>query len=118
MARHIDLGRSGESIAADYLQAKGHVILEVNFRFGHKEIDIISLDGDVLVFTEIKARRSLLFGFPEEAVTIRKQAFLKTAAEYYCQQHPQYTAIRFDIVSIIMRPGMVKEILHFEDAFY
>lgn len=118
MSNHIDLGKSGESFAAAYLQEKGHVILQTNFRFLHKEIDIISLDKEVLVFTEIKARSSDLFGFPEEAVTPRKQDFLKAAAEHYCLEHPEYESIRFDVVSVIIQSGKVKEIVHFEDAFY
>ncbi|KAA5536659.1 YraN family protein [Taibaiella lutea] len=118
MRNHIELGKSGESIACKYLQEKGHVILELNFRFGHKEIDIISLDKDILVFTEIKSRRNYTFGFPEEAVTPRKQGFLKVAAEEYCLDKPQYIKIRFDVISLIIQSGIVKEIMHFEDAFY
>lgn len=118
MSNHIDLGKSGESIACDYLQRKGHLILERNFRFKRKEIDIVSLDKNVLVFTEIKTRQSYLFGFPEEAVTQRKQAFLKAAAEQYCLSRPQYTKVRFDVISLIIQSGNVKEIMHFEDAFY
>lgn len=118
MPKHIDFGKSGEAIAASYLREKGHVILELNFRVGHKEIDIISLDKDILVFTEIKTRQNYLFGFPEEAVTKRKQAFLKAAAAQYCLNTPQYFKVRFDVISIIIQSRNVKEIVHFEDAFY
>lgn len=118
MSKHIALGKSGENIACKYLQEKGHQILEQNFRYDHKEIDIISLDKDVLVFTEIKSRSNVVFGFPEEAVSPRKQAFLKLAAEYYCLDKPQYQKMRFDVVSIIIQSEVVKEIIHFEDAFY
>ena len=118
MAKHLVLGRSGESAACKYLQDKGHLILEQNFRYNHKEIDIISLDKDILIFTEIKSRSNYTFGFPEEAVTPRKQAMLKMAAEQYCLDHPQYLKIRFDVISILIRSGVVNEIVHFEDAFY
>lgn len=118
MFNHINLGKSGESIACKYLQDKGHVVLEQNFRFSHKEIDIISLDKDILVFTEIKARRNYAFGYPEEAVTPKKQGFLKIAAEQYCFNKPQYTKIRFDVISLIIQSEIVKEVIHFEDAFY
>jgi len=93
-------------------------VLERNFRYGRKEIDVISLCGDVLIFTEIKARSSYLFGFPEEAVTARKQALLKAAAEAYCRQHPEHEKIRFDIVSLLISDDRVTEIFHIEDAFY
>ena len=94
------------------------MILEVNYRFEHKEIDLISLCGDILVFTEIKARSSYAFGFPEEAVTLRKQNQLKQAAEHYCLLHPEYKMMRFDVVSILMDGLKAADILHFEDAFY
>lgn len=93
-------------------------MLECNYRFEHKEVDIISLDGPVLVFTEIKTRSHYHLGFPEEAVHGRKQQFLKQAAAYYCLQQPQYEQLRFDVISILLQKGEVRELLHFEDAFY
>lgn len=118
MAKHLVLGKSGENAACKYLQEKGHSILEQNFRYGHKEIDIISMEKGILVFTEIKSRSNYAFGFPEEAVTLRKQAMLKLAAEQYCLDKPQYLKIRFDVISILIQSNVVKEIVHFEDAFY
>lgn len=118
MSKHNDLGRHGEKLASVYLQEKGHLILETNFRFDHKEIDIISLDEDVLVFTEIKARSHYAFGYPEEAVTPRKQSLLKLAAEYYCLDKPHYLKMRFDVISILLKENKAVEIMHFEDAFY
>lgn len=118
MSNHIDLGKAGESIACKYLEEKGHRIIVQNYRYKHMEIDIISMDKDVLVFTEIKARSSYALGFPEEAVTKKKQSFLKIAAESYCWDKPQYDKVRFDIVSILIQSEVAKEIVHFEDAFY
>lgn len=118
MGKHTELGKNGEIIALDFLKNKGHQIIATNYRCGHKEIDIISLEKDVLVFCEIKTRSNFHFGFPEEAVTPRKQALLKAAAEAFLLDHQQYSKIRFDIVSILMNGTSVREILHFEDAFY
>jgi len=115
---HLKLGKKGEIAAARFLIGQGHRILHANFRHGHKEIDLVSLDKEVLVFTEIKTRSSFLFGLPEEAVTLRKQELLKAAATHYLQTFPQYQQVRFDIVSIILHRGQVMEIVHFEDAFY
>lgn len=112
------MGRNGEDQACRYLESKGHRILERNYRAGHKEIDIISLIGDVLVFTEIKARSHYGFGYPEEAVGLRKQRLLRDAAEQYCFLHPAYEKIRFDVLSLLLQNGQVAELLHFEDAFY
>lgn len=118
MGKHIELGKKGETFAIDFLQQKGHIILHTNFRSGHKEIDIISLDKDVLVFSEIKTRSHTAFGYPEMAVTPAKQTLLKSAAESYIETFSQYEKIRFDIISIIIEKGNIKEIVHFEDAFY
>jgi putative endonuclease len=118
LSKHNELGKQGETLACTYLINKGHIILETNYRYAHKEIDIISLCGDVLVFTEIKARSSYAFGFPEEAVNLRKQNLLKQAAEYYCLDKPQYAKLRFDVLSLLVNAGNITEALHFEDAFY
>ena len=118
MSKHNELGKKGEEFARQFLLDKGHIILEINYRFEHKEIDVISTIGDTIVFTEIKARSSYDYGFPEEAVSVRKQNLLKLAAEYYCFQNPQHLKIRFDVVSILLKNGIAVETLHFEDAFY
>ena len=57
MAEHNDLGRLGEQLAHDFLIAKGYQILEQNWSCGHKEIDIIAMDGKELVIVEVKTRR-------------------------------------------------------------
>ena len=58
MALHNDLGKRGEEIAADYLISKGHAILARNYRCEKSEVDIISVIGGTIVFTEVKTRRS------------------------------------------------------------
>lgn len=118
MSKHNELGKNGEILACQFLINKGHIILETNYRSGHKEIDIISRDSGVLVFSEIKSRSSYDFGFPEEAVHPRKQLLLKEAAMAYLELQQTEQPIRFDVISILMRQGTAAEILHFEDAFY
>lgn len=118
MSKHNDLGRKGEQIACDFLTKKGHTILTTNFIFEHKEIDIISQYGDLIVFSEIKTRSSLQFGFPEEAVTIHKQNLIKKAAEGYLEKHPNTLKCRFDVISIVLKKDKALQIHHFEDAFY
>ena len=119
MSKHNELGRNGEILACQFLINKGHILLTSNYRSGHKEIDIISRDGDILVFSEIKTRSNYDFGFPEEAVHSRKQQLLIAAAEtYLAEQNIAYHKIRFDVISILMKQGTAVEIQHFEDAFY
>ena len=57
-----DLGRLGEDIACDLLRKMGHTILERNYRNGHLEIDIISIDADGIHFVEVKTRRDSKIG--------------------------------------------------------
>jgi len=115
---HLKLGKNGEAAAGKFLQEKGHQLLHINYRCGHKEIDIISLDKNILVFTEIKARSSFSFGFPEDAVTPKKQQLLKAAADQFLLTYSPHTQIRFDVISILFKGRKVAEIVHFEDAFY
>ena len=118
MSKHSKIGIKGEQIAANFLLNKGYSILHRNWRSGKKEIDIIAQKDDVVVIVEIKTRTNFDFGFPEEAVTRNKQAFLKSAAAAFIDSNPQYPIIRFDIISILMDESIVKEIVHFEEAFY
>lgn len=119
MSKHTELGRKGEEVACDFLKNQGHFILATNLHIQHKEIDIISQLGNLVIFTEVKTRSSLNFGFPEEAVTMSKQAHLKEAANQYLAAHEgQFQECRFDIISIVFNNGKVKEIKHFKDAFY
>ncbi len=118
MNKNNELGKNGEILACRFLCNKGHTLITTNYRTGHKEIDIISLCEDVLVFSEIKTRSNYDLGFPEEAVTLRKQANLKSAAGIYLNSYPHYTKVRFDVISILLYKNKPPEIVHFEDAFY
>lgn len=118
MSKHNETGINGENIAANFLLKNGFTILHRNWCHGKKEIDIIASKDDLLIFIEIKTRTSFDFGFPEEAVTLRKQNYLKAAAEAFLEDKPQYLKIRFDIVSVLLENDNAKEIVHFEDAFY
>jgi putative endonuclease len=118
MVKLTTIGAKGEQVAVDFLQKKGYKIINRNWRSGKKEIDIVATLKDTLVFLEIKTRSNLDFGFPEESVTKAKQKFLKQAAEAYVAANPGHEYIRFDIVSIVMVGDNVKEIVHFEEAFY
>lgn len=118
MSKHNETGIKGEQIAEKFLLDKGYTILHRNWRAGKKEVDIIALKNDVIIFVEVKARTGAAFGFPEEAVGHYKQDFLKTAAAVFLDSFPEYTKIQFDIISINFDKSGVREIVHFEDAFY
>jgi len=117
MSKHSKIGQQGEQIAADFLLNKGYNIIARNWRHKQREIDIIASAKDVLVFVEVKTRSSNLLLNPEETVNRKKQAFLRSAAAEYTDQHPDGFNVRFDIISILLNGEHPKEIVHFEEAF-
>ena len=118
MAKHNETGVKGEEIAENFLQTKGYNVLHRNWRWERKEVDIIAEHNGLLIFIEVKTRSDSYFGYPEDAVDEKKQDYLKTAAEEFLYQYPEYSQIRFDIISIITRKDIIQEIVHFEDAFF
>ena len=111
------LGRWGEDLAAAYLQQRGMVILERNFRGKRGEVDIIARDGDDLVFVEVKTRSSCTFGTPQEAVNRRKQQQIIHLAEIYLQSHPSRLQPRFDVVAVTAAPHAEPLVEHLPNAF-
>lgn len=104
----IVFGQKGESYAAQLLEKNGYKIIERNFRKPWGEIDIIAVKDGVLVFVEVKARKTDKFGLPEEAVTPRKIAKIKRVGELYMQLHPELPKkARIDVVSILVIDGKV-----------
>jgi len=98
--RH-QLGQQGENSAASFLISRGYKIIEKNFRTAAGEIDIIAQDKNTLVFVEVKARQSLEYGFPEEAVTQSKIATITRVGEYYSKLHPEFPqALRIDVLAL------------------
>ncbi len=111
-------GSWGEDQAAAFLEARGMVILERNWRYKRAEIDIIGRDGEILVFIEVKTRTGVSFGKPEEMVGLRKKQLVIEAATAYMRQVHHDWEIRFDIVGITGEPGKPFDIEHFKDAYY
>lgn len=109
MAYNQSYGAQGESDAADFLRGQGARIIGMNFRSPVGEIDIIAIEDGVLIFCEVKRRKSTLRGRPAEAVTPAKQRKIIRTAEYYLATHPMpEMPIRFDILEIL--PGVFNRI--------
>ena len=109
-------GGKGENIAVRLLVGKGYAILAENYRTRRGEIDIIAKDGCCTVFVEVKYRRHLGFGLPREAVTARKQRFIRQAALCYAAANGAAdTDMRFDVIEIYGNDSMRVE--HIENAF-
>ena len=115
MATHNELGRWGEDMAAAYLQRKGYTIVERDWRSGHRDIDIIALDEDAVVFVEVKARRNRLFADPEQGVDWHKLNSLRTAANHYVKSRGIRQEIRLDVVTVTGNPDSEPLIEHIRD---
>jgi len=117
MAEFHETGKQGELLALGHLQKNGYTILETNWQSGHKEIDIIARIADVVVFLEVKTRKTAFFGEPEEFVSKTKQKLVIQAANHYLAQKKLDLEARFDIISILFM-GEQHRINHIQDAFY
>ncbi len=101
MRLQIPLGRRGERAAEKYLRRNGYRIVARNFRAAGAEIDLIAMDGETLVFVEVKTRRSRDAGAPEEAVDARKQTRMRRAAEVFARRYrADEIEMRFDIAAV------------------
>jgi putative endonuclease len=117
MAKHNIIGKAGEEEAANYLQAHGFTIRHRNWHAGKKELDIVAMEGKVLVVVEVKCRSDLRFGAPELAVDDKKIRCIVGAADAYVRKFALDNPIRFDIVSVV-GSGEEAQIDHIRDAFY
>lgn len=115
------IGRLAEDMACGYLTAHGHTVLARNWRSGHLEIDIISLDGEGLHFVEVKSRVAPVSASPEDNVGYRKQKRLVSAAQHYLHSAEKKALLEqkevfFDVFSVIFEGGKA-EMQYFPQAF-
>ena len=112
-----ELGKKAEEIAIEYLESHEYDILEKNWTYRQKEIDIIAMKDNFIVFVEVKGRGGKLVREPEESVDRQKQKFLIEAANAYIQKNDIDMEARFDIISVIFQ-GEKHKLHHIDDAFY
>lgn len=111
------LGRSGEDLAADLYENLGYTVVERNFRCNAGELDVIAAKDRLVVFCEVKTRRTDRWGEPSEAVDYRKQARLRRlGAIWLSERRPGPVDVRFDVVSVIVAGGRA-HLTHLVDAF-
>jgi putative endonuclease len=110
-------GRQGEDIAVRFLRKEGYLILERNFRCPFGEVDIIARQRDVLVFVEVRSRRSESFGTPLESVgSIKQKKLSRIALSYIQKKRLEGCKARFDVLGIKIL-GETNEIELIRDAF-
>ena len=111
-----NLGTTGEQLAIQYLTDNGFTILENNYLNRHKEVDIIALEHDELVFIEVKTRSTDYFMQPEEAVNHQKRNNLVQVANQYIRSHKRTEPARFDVIAIVKNDKETR-IKHIKHAF-
>jgi putative endonuclease len=114
------IGQEGEDLAAEYLVNNGFEMITRNYRYGHGEIDIIVKDksNGYLVFVEVKTRKNLEFGEPENAITKSKIRQLKKIADAYVYEKDiKEVECRFDVIAILWNRETKPKITHFKNAF-
>ena len=99
-------GRWGENITCSYLQKKGFVILDRNYRCYFGEIDIIAFSGNMICFIEVKMRNTKNYGLGSESITYIKINRIKRSAQYYLNKKVMSRIgnrfiVRFDVCEIL-----------------
>ena len=104
---------------AQWYSDAGYRVLDRNWRCREGELDVIVARASVLVFCEVKTRRTTAFGSPAEAVTVTKQRRIRTLAMRWLDEHPEARArtLRFDVASVLAERGTPTVIDVIEAAF-
>jgi putative endonuclease len=113
-----DVGRLGETLAAEFLKNNGLIIIETNYRCRCGEIDIIAQEDDCIVFTEVRTKTGNFFGTPEESVTnTKKKHLIETAYTYLNEKDKLQADWRIDFIAVELdRNNKPSRIEHYRDA--
>jgi putative endonuclease len=112
------LGKDGEAFAQEFLSAKGYKILQLNYRTKVGEVDVVALDGDTVVFIEVKTRQE--DGWDAfEAVHKHKQAKIRRVAQQYLidKYGTEDVSARFDVLGVRSSASGALEGELLKDAF-
>ncbi|EKG35557.1 hypothetical protein Pav013_4096 [Pseudomonas syringae pv. avellanae str. ISPaVe013] len=112
-------GREAEAFALQFLQQQGLRLIEQNWLCKRGELDLVMLDGDTVVFVEVRYRRHSGWGGAMESVDFRKQEKLVTAAQLFLQHATAWAnyPCRFDVVAIEGEPGKAAPLKWIKSAF-
>lgn len=116
-APHLRRGQAGEAAAAALLTGQGLAVVARNYATRGGEVDLICLDGDTVVFVEVKTRAAAGLARPEEAVTpAKRRRLVKAAAAFLSEREWWDRPCRFDVVAVVAR-GDALTATHMPDAF-
>ncbi len=111
------IGESGEQLACDFLETRGHQILDRNWHSGHLELDIVSEGPDGLHFVEVKARTAPVMSTVLDQVNVVKQKRITAAAtQYLAKKHLTGKEVYFDVVSVLF-DGQKSVVRYFPQAW-
>ena len=116
----METGKRAEDIALEYLTGLGQKLLDRNWRYGHKELDLVmgsvSQVGKRLHIVEVRSLKEPNLYRPYESIDTNKQRMVISAARSYIYQNNIDWETQFDIVSVIFKPDSVC-LEYFPDAF-
>ena len=111
-------GREGEAAAAAYLRKKRYEVIGANYRCRFGELDIVARRDDMVIFAEVKTRRSGRFGRPGGAVDYFKQQKIIRSAKWYIRsKRLENNRFRFDVLEILRTPAGQMSVNHIRGAF-
>ena len=111
------LGQAGEDFSAKFLESRGYKIIDRNFKIRSAEIDIIAEKDNTIIFVEVKTRSNIRHGLPVEAVNLKKQKRIITAASVFLQDEKYFDFnCRFDVIEVYSVDDELK-LRHIENAF-
>jgi len=117
MKQALTVGQQAEQWASEYLHKQGLKLVSQNYHCRRGEIDLIMTDQDILVFVEVRYRKTNTFGSALESIDLKKQTKIIFTAEHYLQQKkPSFSHFRFDVVAITGHQTNL-DIIWVKDAF-
>ncbi|MEG1700013.1 MAG: YraN family protein [Alistipes sp.] len=111
-----EIGCAGERAATDFLRARGYQILDLNWRNGHYELDIVAEYEGILHLVEVKTRRAQSLTTPEEAITTHKFRSLSRAAKLYVAYIGWQGEVQFDLAAVERLPDGQMQVELIENA--
>jgi len=113
MSNNINTGKTGEDLACNYLEKHGYIIIDRNWRFASKELDIVATKNNILVFVEVKTRN--YNSSIEDCISDKKNNHLINGANHYINQNNIESEVRFDVILVLINNNKT-EIKHYKEA--
>src|SRR4051794_24428739 len=116
--RRRDAGQAGEAFVTGRLQRAGYQILDRNWHCRWGELDVVALEGNILVVVEVRVRTQSRYAAADDTVGPAKLARIMSAAVAYVEEHPEHRERiwRVDLVAITLRPdGVIDAYRHYQN---